>query len=362
MVDALGGPAEFQDRFTFDPIITMMPNENFGLQPGVWTDDTSMTLCLARSLARSPSSKHGFDEKIQLQAYLAWFQRGELSAVGRCFDIGATINRALRIFHQNQNRPTEEILGTIKADMGGNVFGGNGSLMRVLPIGLAYWRDETQAREYAGRSSRTTHPNSLCVEACEVWTTAIVKIMQATAAGNEFSKLGVLEHFASYPYSTDKLRQVLTVPASVTPLLAEVDLEGKENYYWLHHPLLQKITATSKREIQVEIPGLSYPLPSVDDVPSTGYVLNSLVAALFCFLSTETFEEGALMAVNMGDDADTVGAIYAGLAGVWYAEAEISGRFWSERVLSWKEALVERRLVEQVADELVAFSEEFGEQ
>src|SRR5215469_9502177 len=77
IVDALGGPAEFHPRFSFETVTTMIPNSNFGLPPGVWTDDTSMTLCLAQSLARSPD---GFNEKGQLQAYLAWKERGELSA------------------------------------------------------------------------------------------------------------------------------------------------------------------------------------------------------------------------------------------------------------------------------------------
>lgn len=358
MVDALGGPAEFQPRFSFDPVTTMVPNDNFHLPPGVWTDDTSMTLCLARSLARSLDADGGFDEKNQLQAYSAWFQRGELSAIGRCFDIGGSTNRALRMFQTHKDRPIEEILSIIKGSMSGNVFGGNGSLMRVLPVGLAYWRDEEKARNYAKRSSCTTHPNLMCVEACEVWTAAIVKVMQAaTQTGIVFSKLDLLEHFALYPYSNDKLRQALTVPPSVTPLPAEVSPSEKEGYYWLRHPLLQKITAANKQGPDAEVAGIPYPLPSASEVPSTGFVLNSFVAALYCFMGTQTFEEGALMAVNMGDDADTVGAIYAGLAGVWYAETDKSSKFWSKKVLSWRSALVKRELVEQVADELATFSE-----
>ncbi|KAF5359330.1 hypothetical protein D9756_003255 [Leucocoprinus leucothites] len=357
MVDALGGPAEFQGRFTFDPVTTMIPNDNFGLEPGVWTDDTSMALCLARSLAHSKEVHDGFDEKDQLRAYLAWFNRGELSAIGRCFDIGGTTNRALSMFDTYQGRPIKEILNIIRRNLSAIVFSGNGSLMRVLPVGLTYWGDESQARVYAGRSSCTTHPSPLCVEACEAWTVAIVKIMQATATGTQYLKLDVIEHFSSYPYSNSKLQLPLNFPKSVTPLRSEASLAEKEEYYWQHHPLLQKVSRTNKGESGKEIPGLPYPMPSVKDVPSTGYVVDSLVAALYCFMGTQTFEEGALMAVNMGSDADTVGAIYAGLAGVWYAEDVPSEKFWSKRVIEWKEKLVKRELVEQVTDELVAFSE-----
>jgi ADP-ribosylglycohydrolase len=361
MVDALGGPAEFRNRFTFDAVTTMIPNDNFDLGPGVWTDDTSMTLCLARSIARSPKARDGFDERNQLQGYLAWFHYGELSAIGRCFDIGNTINRALSMFHAYQNQSIEEILGMIKESMADDVFGGNGSLMRVLPIGLAYWRDETKARAYASRSSCTTHPNPLCVEACEVWTSAIAKIMQAIATKSDFSKLHLLEYFALFPYSNPKLCNALTVPSSASPLPAEASLAEKEGYYWLHHPLLLKIIRANERDTGREIPRLPYPMPTVEEVPSSGYVFHSLIAALYCFMSTQTFEEGALMAVNMGSDADTVGAIYAGLAGVWYAEDEPSSRFWTKRVITWKNELVKRNLVEQVADELEAFSQRLGE-
>ncbi|KXN91622.1 hypothetical protein AN958_12474 [Leucoagaricus sp. SymC.cos] len=360
MVDALGGPAEFQRRFTFDPVTKMIPNDNFGLEPGVWTDDTSMTLCLARSIASSKKSKDGFDEKGQLRTYLAWYHRGELSAIGRCFDIGGSTSRALTLFNAYQNRSTREILAMIKDEMGDEMFGGNGSLMRILPIGLAYWRDEDKTREYANRSSCTTHPSRLCVEACEVWATAIAKIMQATTTRKPYSKLDILEHFASYPYSHPKLRQALMVPASAAPLPTEISLAEKEGYYWLRHPLLLKITRANNGEASRRMPHIPFPLPSVLEVPSTGFVLNSLTAALYCFLSTQTFEEGALMAVNMGSDADTVGAIYGGLAGVWYAEEEPSNRFWSERVISWKDDLLERKLVEKVANELATFSERWA--
>jgi ADP-ribosylglycohydrolase len=87
------------------------------------------------------------------------------------------------------------------------------------------------------------------------------------------------------------------------------------------------------------------------------------VAALYCFLATETFEEGAILAVNLGSDADTVGAVYAGLAGCWYAaenDWDERGMFWTEKVYQWKDGLVRRDLVEEVAEELVAFSASLG--
>ncbi|KAJ7108403.1 ADP-ribosylglycohydrolase-domain-containing protein [Mycena crocata] len=174
LCDALGGPAEFHPRFTFDFILHMKPNNNFGLPAGVWTDDTSMALALARSLAtfefQSPEGKPmrgGFDAADQLDAYYRWWQDGTLSATGRCFDIGNTIQHAVSLYHEvlktagaagpsprspalrrisaaltpDSSKTMERgkwraaaagALGTIGHDLKGSVFGGNGSLMRVV--------------------------------------------------------------------------------------------------------------------------------------------------------------------------------------------------------------------------------------
>ncbi|KAG5634674.1 hypothetical protein DXG03_005765, partial [Asterophora parasitica] len=188
MVDALGGPPEFHPRFSFPLVTTMIPNDNFSLPPGVWTDDTSMTLCLARSLATF-NSTGGFDERHQLDAYASWNEDGTLSAIGRCFDIGNTIQRALHLYRQHADQNIDEVLKRISFKLGGENSAGNGSLMRVLPVGLAYWRDESGAQELARRSSRTTHPNLMCQEACEVWTRAIVRIMRASTENQIFDKL-----------------------------------------------------------------------------------------------------------------------------------------------------------------------------
>ncbi|KAF8886554.1 ADP-ribosylation/Crystallin J1 [Infundibulicybe gibba] len=360
LVDALGGPPEFHQRFSFPLITSMMPNRNFSLPKGVWTDDTSMTLCLAHSLATysppaasgSQSRAGGFDEKHQLDAYNAWHDCGELSAIGLCFDIGNTINQALFIYSSSDT--PEKGIQAIRASLSGDVFGGNGSLMRILPVGLAYWRDDQTAREYARRSSQTTHPNNLCLEACEVWTGAIVRVMQDTANGcKKLTKLGLLQYFATFPYTNEKLRQALAVP-STSPTSPPND--QLEEYYRIHHPILKLIVETQKE------PGQKFSkiIPQVKDLPSSGYVLHTLVAALYCFLATDSFEEGAIMAINLGNDADTVGAVYAGLAGCWYAgeEAADNGLFWTWRVREWKGDLVKRDMVEKVADELVVFSEQ----
>ncbi|KAJ7788610.1 ADP-ribosylation/Crystallin J1, partial [Mycena olivaceomarginata] len=308
LCDALGGPAEFHPRFSTPFLSHMAPNDNFGLPAGVWTDDTSMALRLRGR------SRRGMDAADQLDAYYHWWRAGELSATGRCFDIGNTIRRALGLYEdalraagavdkprsvlpalfrkserERRRKAAATALPRIARDLSGSVFGGNGSLMRVLPVGLAYWRkEEGKVGDLARESSGTTHPNAVCQEACAAWATCVARVVRTAAVaermqqGLGMTKLDVLHHFASYP----------------TPNADADDL-------------------VEARTLAV--------LPQAAALPSSGYVVHTLAAALYAFLATSTFEAGALLTANMGDDADTVAAVYGGLAGAWYAVEEVVG-------------------------------------
>ncbi|KAJ8515916.1 hypothetical protein ONZ45_g6714 [Pleurotus djamor] len=372
IVDALGAPPEFHTRFTFPLVDEMTENLNFTkkngdrLEKGVWTDDTSMTLCLANSIVSYPS-KDGFNEADQLERYARWAQNGELSAVDECFDIGNTIARAVNIwatitannatttpsdpkFDKRRQAAVKEVAKSLSKP----VFSGNGSLMRVLPIGLAYYPlPDDQIAQFARRSSLPTHPNQMCQEACEVWTGAIVRVIRAAASSTKLTKLDLLQYFANFQYTQDGLQNELTIPSQAPP--PPTSPSQLEEYYWSYHPLLLKIKNSPKQLV----PGSeTLALPSPETLSSSGYVLNTLVCALYCFLATKTFEEGAIMVVNMGSDADTVGAVYGGLAGCWYASSEDrDGLFWSDRVRRWESTVVKKDLIRGIADELIKLSE-----
>ncbi|KAJ7120344.1 ADP-ribosylation/Crystallin J1 [Mycena epipterygia] len=404
LCDALGAPAEFKPRFSFSFISLMKPNGNFSLGAGVWMDDTSMMLALARSLgtysgsARGSSSQQadgtrgGFDEADQLEAYLRWYQDGVLSAIGRCVDIGSTIRRALKIYKdalkasralspaetrrllpaakekEGEKRRTtaKSALARIARDLRGDGFGGNGSLMRVLPVGLAYSRDPAGAAAYARRSSATTRPNA---------TECIARLVRSADAQEEakreqqISKLDVLHHFAAYPWPADADALRVAFAADVPLPAGVVDPAAIEAHYTA--PLM-RLRAAAHTEVLAATPLAGDAealaartlalLPSAAALPSSGYVVHTLAAALYAFLATRTFEAGALLTANMGDDADTVAAVYGGLAGVWYAAQEEGADgeerlFWSPRVRAWRDALVRRDLIEEVAGELVEFVE-----
>jgi ADP-ribosylglycohydrolase len=189
--------------------------------------------------------------------------------------------------------------------------------------------------------------------------------------------LAVLHHFATYPYTTPALQEALAADVPLPATLAR-DPAAMEAHYAAHHRLLRLAVATLRASTAaataedpnadaddlVEARTLAV-LPQAAALPSSGYVVHTLAAALYAFLATSTFEAGALLTANMGDDADTVAAVYGGLAGAWYAVEEVSGKqaegdealFWSPRVREWRDALVKRDVVEAVGDELVAFAE-----
>ncbi len=94
--DALGTTLEFKPPGSFTPILDMIGGGPFGLEPGQWTDDTSMALCLAEGLAE----RQGFDPVDQLERYVRWYRQGHMSSTGQCFDIGTTTTGALHRFER----------------------------------------------------------------------------------------------------------------------------------------------------------------------------------------------------------------------------------------------------------------------
>ena len=375
LLDALGAPVENCERFSFPFITKMQPkrvNDRIVHEPGVWTDDTSTMLCLANSLATlkdSPNFVGGFDEVHQLRLYRRWVREGYLSCTGRCFHVGTELKTALSIFTQHEHDP-DMALHRIRQDLGGDNIIGNGSLMRIIPIGLAYWHDDAEAMSYAKRCSLSSHPNKVCYEACQMWTGAVARIMQEVTQAprrnrsddDRLSKLDLLEYISNHPYQDDRLRRWLCLPFGIPPRPA--GKAEREEYYYRHHPLLRLIAETQGPGASGFKPdGFAYYIPTAEQLPSTNSVVDTVASALYCFFTTKTFEDGALMAVNLGYDADTVGAVYGGLAACWYAaeEGKAEGIFWSKRVRDWRNTVARPDLINEVAANLVIWERKVAE-
>lgn len=266
--DALGAALEFKPPGTFQPISDMVGGGPWGLEPGQWTDDTSMALCLAGSLIE----RGDFDPKDQMERYLRWYRHGHLSSTGVCFDIGNTTARALRRFEQTG----EPYAGPTEPESAGN-----GSIMRLAPVPVFYYArgDLHAAVERAGDSSRTTHGAAACIDACRYLAYLIVGA-----------------------------------------------LSGKPKEELLSPPPLEFSTA----EVRAVAEG-SFKRRQPPDIRGSGYVVECPEAALWAFWHSDDFREGCLRAVNRGDDADTTGAVYDQLAGAYYGAAAIP-RSWVERL------------------------------
>jgi ADP-ribosylglycohydrolase len=221
---------------------------------------------------------------------------GYYSVKGYCFDIGSTVVRALQRFKQTDNP---------YAGSSDPQTAGNGSIMRLAPVALAFAHVPQQAIEQAADSSRTTHAAPTAVDACRYLAALLV------GALNGASK----EELLSAYYSP--------VPG-----------------YWAAHPLCPEIA---------EIAAGSFKHRRPPEIEGTGYVVKSLEAALSSFYHSSSFAEGCLKAVNLGNDADTTGAVYGQLAGAFYGAQGIPA--------DWCEKLALRERILELADGLYTLSQ-----
>lgn len=268
--DAVGAAVEFAPRGSFPPVTGMAGGGPFDLPAGYWTDDTSMALCLAESLI----ARRGHDPHDQMRRYLAWYRDGVWSSKGYCFDIGNATRQALHRFEQS---------GDPLAGSQNPHSAGNGSIMRLAPVPMAYALRPAELRQRARESSLTTHAAEECLIACE--------------------HLGEL------------LGQALR---------GELDLAA-----------LRPLAARPESEIR-----------------GSGYVRESLEAALWAFAGSDSFEHAVLRAANLGDDADTTAAITGQLAGAYYG--------WSGIPSHWRDTCYRAAEIVGLSEELFALAWDLG--
>jgi len=285
--DALGAPLEGLSLGTFAPVEDMMGGGSHDLPPGYWTDDTSMALCLAESLIE----KRGLDPVDQLERYLRWFREGHLSSTGECFGIGNTTREAILRFEETRE-PYCSSADPNKA--------GNGSIMRLAPVPLFFAQRPEEAIERSAESSRTTHGAANAVDACRYFGALLV------GAANGVDKDALLsERYCPMPG------------------------------YWEERPLAPEVD---------EVASGSFKERETPEIQGSGYVVRSLEAALWAFHKSGSFEEGCLLAANLGDDADTTAAVYGQLAGAFHGEKGIPEH--------WLAELAHSSIIEDLADKL----------
>lgn len=285
--DALGTTVEFKLPGTFPPVTDMTGGGPFRLKKGQWTDDTAMALCLAESLLTC----NGFDARDQMERYVRWWQEGHLSSTGSCFDIGNTVSGALSHFLKTG----EPLAGSTDLRSAGN-----GSIMRLAPVPLYFASDPPLAIALSEESSKTTHGARTCLDACRYFGGLI------TGALNGAGKAELLsERYSPVPGIWDE-----------RPLCPEIDAVARGSFKHKNPP----------------------------DIVGSGYVVQSLEAALWAFYHATGFKEGCLLAVNLGNDADTTAAVYGQIAGAFYGLSGIPE--------AWLSSLARNDLLTDFATEL----------
>ena len=262
--DALGVPVEFAPRSArrTDPVTDMRAFGTHNQPAGTWSDDGSLLLCSVESLVTK-----GFDTEDMGQRFLRWCDTGHWAAHGRVFDIGNATRTALdRI---SMGTPAEQAGGTRERD------NGNGSLMRILPVALCSAKlSEDILGDRLERASAITHGHDRSKLACVFHGLFVRGLMavQCPAESLKQAQTGFARHDEGHAYLSH-FHQVMNANLASVP---------------------------------------------ESEIGSGGYVVDTLTASIWCLLTTNSFSECVLKAVNLGDDTDTTGCIAGGLAGVFY--------------------------------------------
>jgi ADP-ribosylglycohydrolase len=265
-----------------------------------------MALCLANSLV----TKRGFNLYDQLVRYKWWFRKGYMSSTGRCFDIGNatrdslnTFERRQRHFAKQHNIPSEQmdylsdekLLDRFQVYCSETEVAGNGALMRLAPVPLFFYRFPEHAIEFSGRSGQITHGDIDVYNACRYYGALIVG--------------------ALHGYKKDQL--------------LDIDFYSKHKQWFGEKRLYNMIKGIAEGSYQ-KAAGYD------DGIRGKGYIVQALEAALWAFWSDgNSFEKGALAAVNLGDDTDTTAAIYGQLAGAYYGYKNLP-QHWIEHLYAKK--------------------------
>ena len=286
--DAVGVPAEFRSRTELDkhPVTDMRGHGTYNLPAGCWSDDTSMTLAALDSLA---SGRVDYDEI--MSNFGKWYLEGKYTPTGVMFDIGGTCRQAILNYTRYNKKPLE----CGRKDAHSN---GNGSLMRILPFVLYSDFMPCQRLELIREASMLTHAHPRAQIGCLIYSILVTHLL----------------HWQSKAAIAHGL-------AHAMQLLQD---EPEAEFY---HRMFAPDYLWLERE----------------RIRSSGYVVDTLEAAVWCVMTTDSYEECVLKAVNLGEDTDTTAAVAGGLAGALYGLEGIPQEWLAElKRRKWIEEMCER--------------------
>ncbi|RMJ26054.1 ADP-ribosylglycohydrolase [Aspergillus sp. HF37] len=285
--DALGGPVQSMPAGGFERITGLRAVKPFQIPAGSYSDDGSMTLALAQSFI---DTNGRYNHGGSIQYFTEWLASGRFSGFSAAWDVGMSTRTSLAIWGERGTRDIEATQGMIDQRLGVEKASGNGSLMRIAPVGVVMWRDgEEGARKRAREQSGITHPALACVEACELYTVLMGRVMRGD------DKETLAQTVSDFKISHSALAQRLARYKSIA----------------------------------------NWKQPSESAMQSSGWVVDTLEVALWGFFKYDSWADGALAVVNLGGDSDTAGAVYGGLAGAFYGVEAIPAA-WVEGMQNWE--------------------------
>lgn len=286
--DALGVPVEFESReyLKNNPVTKMGSGGVHDQGIGVWSDDSSLTFCLAESIVE------GYDIHRLASKFIKWKNEGYWTATGEVFDIGNTTRQSIinlsKGVHPNLAGGQNEI------------DNGNGSLMRILPLALLLKDLSIEKRfDLVKEVSSITHAHNRSVISCFYYLEFALQLMEGK------DKFEIYENLKK------------TVP----------EFLNSNKIYSVELTHIDRLINDNINELEE------------DAIQSGGYVIQTLEASIWCLLTSDTYEDAVLKAVNLGGDTDTTGAVTGGLAGLFYGYAAIP-KSWIMPILK-KEAIDE---------------------
>jgi len=307
--DALGVPVEFSSREILEdnPIEDMEEYGTHNQPKGTWSDDTSMVLATIDGIINS--QKSSIDYKKLITNFLNWKQKGEFTPFGKVFDIGNSTSYALSVYQQRiyDNKTNDVICGT--GDINSN---GNGSLMRILPISLYLYYlgidyGDNDFFEIIKIVSSMTHSHIYSILGCFIYTIYLIELIKEQDKVIAYKNMqNILQNIC------DKNNNLIDI----------------KNVY--SRIVYKDISKLKKKEIK-----------------SSGYVVDSLEAAMWSVLTSNSFEESVLKAVNLGEDTDTIGALVGGLAGIIYGYDSIPQK--------WIDVLQNKQYLDNIIDSFVIY-------
>ena len=272
--DALGCPVQFMERDELKErglVTGMEEHGTYDMPVGTWTDDGSMTIATLDSI----NALGEIDLEDIMTSFVDWYEDGEYTPFGEAFDIGNTCSFAIEAYEKDH-----DLLSCGRTSDHSN---GNGSLMRIIPVCLYACEKgltNDDAVKFVHAVSGLTHNHVRSKMACGLYYFCVRAILKGEGNLRDRLQSGMDQGFSYY----------------------EKDIANRvELSYYGRLRDLSEFSDTKE-----------------DEIKSTGYVVDSLEAAIWSLINTESFKECELKAVNLADDSDTIAAIAGGLAGLYY--------------------------------------------